>query len=204
MRTYSIVLVTVLVLSGCAFNRPAPVKQQYLLDPPPTAAVGQSQPTSVRVGSINVAAPFRGRNFVLREADLRYETDYYNEFLVPPGTMVTELTARALERSKAFARVVPSGYAGDADWVLDGFVSALYADERDGKKVAADVSVSYYLFQASGGSGMPVWTHDYQKHVPVSGATTDSYAAALNQAFGEIFTELSRDLAAADLRAAKR
>jgi len=204
MRNYSIVFATALVLTGCAFNRPALVKQQYLLDPPPTAAVAKSQPTSVRVGSINVAAPFRGRNFVLREADLRYETDYYNEFLVPPATMLTELTARALERSKAFARVVPPGYPADADWVLDGFVSALYADERDGKKIAADVTISYYLFQSGGGSGMPVWTHDYRKQVPVTGSTTDSYAAALNQAFGEIFTELSRDLAAADLSAAKR
>ena len=134
MRTYVIAAVAALALAGCAFNRQAPVKQQYLLDPPAPAAVPKSQPTSVRVGSINVAAPFRGRTFVLREADLRYETDYYNEFLVPPATMVAELTVRALERSKAFARVVPPGYAADADWVLDGFVSALYADERDGKK----------------------------------------------------------------------
>ena len=180
------------------------MKQQYLLDPPVPAAVAKPQPTSVRVGGINVAAPFRGRNFVLREADLRYETDYYNEFLVPPATMLTELTTRALERSRAFARVVPPGYSAEADWVLDGFASALYADERDGKKLSADVAVSYYLFQSSGGSGMPVWTHDYQKHVPLTGSTTEAYAAALNVAFGEIFTELTRDLAAADLAVAKR
>jgi cholesterol transport system auxiliary component len=204
MRTYTIAALATLFLAACSLTRPAPVKQQYLLDPPAPAAAAKSQTTSVRVGSVNVAAPFRGRNFVLREADLRYETDYYNEFLVPPATMVTELTARALERSKAFARVVPPGYSSDADWVLDGFVSALYADERDGKRVSADVAVAYYLFQAGGGSGMPVWTRDYQKRVPLNGATTDAYAAALNAAFGEIFNDLTRDLATADLAAAKR
>jgi cholesterol transport system auxiliary component len=204
MRTYLIAALAAGVLAGCTLTRPAPVKQQYLLDPPAPAAAAKSQSTSVRVGAINVAAPFRGRNFVLREADLRYETDYYNEFLVPPATMITELTARALERSKAFVRVVPPGYASEADWVLDGFISALYADERDGKKISAEVAVSYYLFQAGGGSGMPVWTHDYRKQVPVSGATTDGYAAALNAAFGEILTELTRDLAAADLATSKR
>ena len=203
MRNYTIVALAALALAGCTLSRPAPVKQQYLLDPPAPPAAAKSQSTSVRVGGINVAAPFRGRNLVLREADLRYETDYYSEFLVPPATMIAELTARALERSKAFARVVPPGYSAETDWVLDGFVSALYADERDGKKLSADVAVSYYLFPSTGGSGMPMWTHDYQKHVPLKGSTIDAYAAALNAAFGEIFTDLTRDLAAADLSAAK-
>jgi uncharacterized lipoprotein YmbA len=200
MKHSALVALIAIVLAGCSLSRPAPVKQQFLLDPPAPAAVAKAQPTSVRVGTINVAAPFRGRSFVLRQADLRYETDYYNEFLVPPSTMLTELTARALDRSKAFARVIPPSYSADADWVLDGFVSALYGDERDGKKIAADVAVSYYLFQASGGSGMPVWTHDYQKHILLASTTTEGYAAALNTAFGEIFAELARDLAASDLK----
>ena len=45
--------------------------------------------------AINVAAPFRGRQLVYRAAELRYETDYYQEFLIPPATMLTELTSRA-------------------------------------------------------------------------------------------------------------
>jgi len=204
MKHSALVAIAALVVAGCSLSRPAPVKQQFLLDPPAPPAIAKSQPTSVRVGTINIAAPFRGRSFVLREADLRYETDYYNEFLVPPATMLTELTARALERSKAFARVVPPGYSADADWVLDGFVSALYGDERDGKKVSADVTVSYYLFQSSGGSGMPVWTRDYQKRVPLATPTTEAYAGALNTALGEIFAELTRDLAAAELSSPKR
>jgi cholesterol transport system auxiliary component len=204
MKHSALVVIAAFVLASCSLSRPAPVKQQFLLDPPAPPAVAKSQPTSVRVGTINVAAPFRGRSFVLREADLRYETDYYNEFLVPPSTMLTELTARALERSKAFARVVPPGYSADADWVVDGFVSALYGDERDGKKLSADVAVSYYLFQSSGGSGMPVWTRDYQKRVALTTSTTEAYAAALNTAFGEIFADLTRDLAAAELSSPKR
>ena len=55
------------------------------------------------MGTVTVAAPFRGRGFVVaREASLRYETDFYNEFFVPPATMIGELTGRALERAKVF------------------------------------------------------------------------------------------------------
>ena len=80
-------------------------------------------------------------------------------------------------------------------------MSALYADARNGQKIAAEVAMSFYLFQAEGGSGVPVWSHDYQRRVPLSGSTADAYAAALNTALGEIFTELTRDLAGAALPA---
>jgi len=54
----------VIVLAGCSgLTRPAPVKQTYLIEPraPPVAAA--TQPGSLRVGVVNVAAPFRGRAF---------------------------------------------------------------------------------------------------------------------------------------------
>ena len=189
-----------LAFAGCTLTRPAPVKQQFLLDPPAPPVVAKSQSTSARVGIINVAAPFRGRSFISREPDLRYETDYYSEFLVPPGTMLTELTARALDQSRAFSTSPPPGSVVATDWLLDGFASALYADERDGKKIAAEIAISYYLFQADGGSGLPVWTRDYQKRVPLSAPTAQAYATALNAALGEILADLTRDLAAANLK----
>ena len=104
MKHSALVAIAAIVLASCALNRPAPVKQQYLLDPPAPVAVAKSQPTSVRVGAINIAAPFRGRNFVLREADLRYETDYYSEFLIPPSTMLTESESRFTTHASPFVR----------------------------------------------------------------------------------------------------
>lgn len=195
----ALVVGAVAALAGCSGTRPAPVKQTFLLDPPPPAAVAKSQGGSVRVGTVNVAAPFRGRNFVSREGELRYETDFYSEFLVPPATMLGELTSRALERAKAFALVVPINSAAHTDWLLDGFVSSLYVDARDPAKMVADVAVSYYLFRADGGTGMPVWTHAYQQRVTLSAQSPQAYAAALNAALGQVFADLARDLAAAEL-----
>ena len=197
----ALLIVSVLALGGCgALSRPAPVKQMYLLDPPPPAVVAKSQPSAVRIGNINVAVPFRARPIVFRESDLRYENAYYLEFLVPPATMLTELTSRALERSKAFARVVPVSSNATADWVLDGFVSALYLDARDAAKPAAEVAITYYLFAAEGGTGVPVWTRDYQRRAPLAGTSEQAYAAALNTAVGEILNDLAHDLAAVELK----
>jgi cholesterol transport system auxiliary component len=185
---------------GCgAITRPATVRQTFLLEPPAPAALAQSQPAALRVGTINVAAPFRGKAFVYRMGDLRFETDFYVEFLVPPAAMLTEQTARALDRAKPFARIAGPGATADAEWVLDGFVSALYADTRDAGKPAAELAIAYYLTSAGGSEQTPVWTHEYRQRVPMRDSSPAAYAEALNKAFGETIAELARDLASAQL-----
>ena len=196
---HALVLLAAVVLAGCSVTRPAPVKGTFLLDPAAPAAVAKPQPSSVRVGTVNVAAPFRGKNFVSREGELRYEADFYNEFLVPPATMIGEITSRGLERAKAFTLVAPVNSATRTDWLLDGFVSSLFVDAREQGRMYAEVAVSYYLFRADAGTAMPVWTRDYRQRVPLTASTAQAYAAALNTAFAQILVDLARDLAAAEL-----
>ena len=92
-------IVAGLLVGGCALSRPAPVKQTFLVEAAPPAAAATTHPATLRVGAMNVAAPFRGKAFVYRMADLRFEADYYNEFLVAPGAMLGEGTARSLDRA---------------------------------------------------------------------------------------------------------
>jgi ABC-type uncharacterized transport system auxiliary subunit len=188
-----------LALCGCSVTRTSPVKQTFLLDPPAPAAVARAQPASLRVDVVNVAAPFRGRGFVYRESELKYETDFYNELIVAPAANIGEATARGLQRAGTFARVTAPGTAVDADWVLEGFVSLLYADARDPAKPAAEMAITYYLSRGGDGYGVPVWSRDYAQRVPLAANTAAAYVAALNTALGQIIADLSRDLAAADL-----
>jgi cholesterol transport system auxiliary component len=188
------------LVAGCSspFSREAPVKQVYLLDPPMPPAVAKSKPASVRVGLVNVASPFRGRSLVYRAGGLRYETDFYVEFLVAPTAMFTEQTSRALSASKVFANVVPPGSGADSDFSLDGFVSTLYADAHDGNPDAADLTITYYLTPVGAGP-LPTWSREYHKHVDLATHTPAAYVQALNQEFGEILAELTRDLAALEI-----
>jgi ABC-type uncharacterized transport system auxiliary subunit len=202
VRPLLIAAVLVAFLAACsAVTRPAPIRQTFLIDPPLPAPVAKAQPTALRVGVVNVAAPFRGKAFVYRLGELRYETDFYVEFLVPPAVMLTEQTARALARAMAFTRVTGPGAAADAEWVLDGFASALYADAREAGKPAAELAITYYLTAAGGAQQTPVWTREYRRHAPMRDASPVAYAEALNAAFGEIVAELARDLSAEPLKA---
>ncbi|MFO1325345.1 MAG: ABC-type transport auxiliary lipoprotein family protein [Burkholderiales bacterium] len=182
-------------------TRPSPVKEMFVLEPanPPPAA--KTQPGLLRIGTVTVGAPYRGRAFVFRESDLKYETDYYHEFLVAPGANIGEATARALAAAKVFASVAPSGVVSDPDWVLEAFVDALYGDARDVSKPVAVLTITYYLRRGEGDGGVPVWSRRYERRQPFTSGSASAYANALNAAFGDILSELVRDLSALSLPA---
>ena len=198
-RLAYLTLIVTLLAACSALTRESPVRQTFLLETPALTPVARSQPGAFRVGNVNVAAPFRGKPFVYRMSDLRFETDFYVEFLVPPASMLTEQTARALDRAKPFTRIAGPGATADAEWVLDGFVSALYADAREAGKPAAELAITYYLTPAGGAEQTPIWNHEYRQHVPMRDGSATAYAEALNKAFADIAAELARDLAALQL-----
>ena len=114
--------------------------------------------------------------------------------------MLDDATAKALIASNVFRRVVPFGAAADdGDYVLDGFVSELYADTRDAAAPAAVITITYYLTPTSTiGSGV-AWSHEYRKSVKVSGTGPEAVARGWNAGLSAVLADLTRDLAAAEL-----
>jgi cholesterol transport system auxiliary component len=194
-------LAATVLAAGCSLTRPAPVKQTYLLAPALPAPVAKAQPGTLRVGTVNVAAAFRGRSFVVRDSQFGFASDFYHEFFVPPGVMIADATAQALAGSQVFTVVTRPGVVVDVDWVLDGFVGALNADARDAANPAAVLEVTYFLSRDDGGATVPVWTRAYAKRVAFAGSSTDAYVTAQNAALAEVLAELARDLAAVRLPA---
>lgn len=187
-------------LASCSLSRPAPVKGMFLLEPTMPAAAATPKPNSVRVGVVTVAAPFRGKTFVYRDGELRYEADYYDEFFVAPAIMMSEAAAKALNASNVFRRVVPFGAAAeDGDYVLDGFVSEFYADARAKAAPVAVITVTFYLTPTNVAAPGVVWSREYQQRAAASGTSAVEMAKAWSAALTKILADLTQDLAAADL-----
>jgi len=187
-------------LASCALTRSAPVKRTFLLEPAMPAVAAAPRPASVRVGVVSVAAPFRGKAFVYRESELKYDADYYSEFFVAPAVMLAEATAKALTAANVFRRVVPFGAAADdADYVLDGFVSELYGDVRSPAAPVAVIVVTFYLSPTNVVAPGVIWSQEYRQRVAASSASPEAMAKAWNTALSAILADLARDLAAAEL-----
>ena len=154
---------------------------------------------SVRVGLVSVAAPYRGKAFVYRQDEIKFDADYYNEFFVAPTAMLSEATARALASANVFRRTIPPGATDAGDYVLDGFASEFYGDLRDAAKPVAAVAITFYLSPANSIAPTVIWSREYRQRIAVTETTPDAFARALNAGLSAILADLARDLAAAEL-----
>ncbi len=198
---HALLLAWVVALAGCGLStRPATVKQTYLLDPrPPAKATSPAHQASLKVGTIAVGTSFRGRSFVYREDDLRYESDFYNEFFVSPSAMFTADVASTLAAAGIFREVLPASANALGDFVIEGLVSELYGDYRDASKPAAVMSAKFFLIDNRGLSGVPFWQTELQQRVAMTSRSPDALAAAYTKAWTAMLADLARELAAAKL-----
>jgi uncharacterized lipoprotein YmbA len=167
--------------------------------PAATQAATAPRPSTLKVGAIAVAAPFRGKSMVYREGDLKYESDFYNEFFVAPSAMLTEGAATWLAGAGVFREVLPAAANADGDFVLEGFVSEFYGDYRDPAKPAAVLTGKFLLIDNRVLSGVPIWQTELKQRVALTSRSPDALAAGLNGAWSAMLGDLSRELAAAKL-----
>ena len=145
-------------------------------------------------------APYRGKAFVYRQDELKFEADFYSEFFVAPAAMLSEATARGLAGANVFRRTISPGAADSGDYVLDGFVYR--AVRRPARCLEACGGDRDHLLPVAGecvGAERDLDARIPAAHARRPNATPDAFARAWNAGLSAILADLARDLAATEL-----
>lgn len=187
-------LLLALVAVGCAGGGATYEKQDYILDAVrPGAPIQAPLDGTLAVNHFSVDAAFAGKGLVYRLGAFRYETDAYRQFLVPPGTMITEQTRTWLAQSGLFTHVLPAGSRIPSDYTLEANVTALYGDFANAASTAV-MEIRFFLLRITDVNETVVFARTYRAATPVRDRTAKVFLAAMNESLVDILTRLEADL----------
>lgn len=186
-----------LALAACGVTRPEAEHQSFLAHPEhPAPTTATPLAISLRVAKVSIARPFDGRAFVYRRDDVRYETDFYNEFAADPEDMVADAAAAWFRRSGLFREVFAPRAGAFADYRLDAGVSAMYVDFRN--KPAAVVLAMRWRLRREGDDTTALEV-DCEERVELGESSPHGAALAYGEALGRALAKLETALSRAAL-----
>jgi cholesterol transport system auxiliary component len=194
------VLVAVTVLNGCAPKKSYPERRYYVFDiSRPEEAFSPPHDAVLSVRRFRVSPRYEGKGFVYRDGDLSYQSDFYNEFLISPGSLLTEEVRQWLVSSDLFQHVVDSSSHMEAAYFLEGNVTALYGDYREVASPTAVLDIQFFLINDVSARSEVVFQKEYREAVSLDGPSAKALVNGWNTALRQILTALEQDLRAVDL-----
>jgi cholesterol transport system auxiliary component len=193
------VLLALLALcAACVgIERSYPDKRYYVLEVP--AKTNPSNPTAsetLEVSNIRVSPRYADRSFVYRTSESGYESDFYNQFLVAPASLITEEVRKGLIETQSFKHVISSTSQSQPSYVLEGTVNALYGDFRNADSPRAVLEMEFFLSSDTPAKPGILLQKRYTKSIPLNGRSPEALVKGWNQALEEILTSLAADLKA--------
>ena len=152
------------------------------------------------VSRFRSAPQYESKGFVYRKGELDYESDYYNEFLALPGSMISEEVRKWLAKSGLFRFVSDAEDIEESHYHLDGSVKSIYGDYGQGTPARAVFEIRFSLSQKTNDRSAIVFQKDYREQIPVKGNSPEQLVRGWNEALFKILTAFEQDLSQSDYK----
>ena len=190
-RVPALAAAVLLLIAGCGtVSDPAPHRTFLVqLDPAGVGAPPSRKPAApVYVAPVIVAAPFSGRSLVVRQSEVGFEEDPYDEFAANPASMWTDALVGWLEARQLFERVLPFGAGADAALTLETSVLEAVIDRRPGQPATSRITIRFVLIRNET-PGQVLLDKTFMRAEPVKGSGAEGEVAALSLAANRVLLD---------------
>lgn len=146
LKLLFILLIIILSFNTCGniLKKEFPKKKYFILEPDYSKIIQNSKYFhSIRIVRIKISPFFEGKNFVYRQGDFNYESDFYNEFLIFPSNAFLESITRWLAESNT-AEILNNTIYEDT-YLISASVDSLYIDFRNEKTPKTILEIQFTL-----------------------------------------------------------
>lgn len=190
-------------LTGClSLKQPYPDKKYYLFEVErEIAADAPAHPeVMLQVRPFTISPRYEGQEFVYRIGEMRYESDFYNQFFLPPSSLLTEATIHWLSGSKIFGAVFGSTAPVRPTHFVSGAITSLYGDYAGGG-ANGKIEAQFLLTREDASQPTIIFQRDYSASIEAEDGDAAALMAAWNEGLREILGKLEADLGAVDYSA---
>ena len=192
---WRVVLLFVIGIPGCVtLERSYPDKRYFVIeirDPAKSSATQSGQ--VLLVSTLHVSPRYSGTGFVYRTSETGFETDFYNQFLSSPATMISEEVRKGLASAAEFKYIIGPSSQLLPNYNLEGSVNALYGDFRNLQSPAAVLEIEFFLRNEDPAKAGVVLHKRYLKTVPIDQRSPDALTRGWNEALEAIVATLVAD-----------
>ncbi|OHB58892.1 MAG: hypothetical protein A2Y07_08685 [Planctomycetes bacterium GWF2_50_10] len=179
----------VMVVGGCgqkSYN-----KQRFVLDiSRPASLAKEPGHLRLKVEPFTINPAFASKSLVYRKSRFQFETDFYNEFLISPTDLVTQVTRQWMSQSDLFEYV--NGNAGKNAVVLQANIFALYGDFSHKSQPGAVAAIQFFLTR----NNEVLFHKTYTEKTLLDTLSADGLMKALNECLENILKDLEFDMRA--------
>ena len=193
--TFGCLILIALTAAGCLnLNKSYPEKRLFVLDVgTPQQETPSNSAIVLKINKFLVSPLFTGRAMVYRVADLQYESDFYDEWFIAPGALVTQQFHEWLSRTGRFRFVLLGTNHIEPTHRLQGSVAEFYGDYRLAESPKAIFGIELLFFDGLH-EGQAIFRRTYHEEVPLADRSPDALAAGLTQAVRLVLIDLEREL----------
>jgi cholesterol transport system auxiliary component len=191
---------SLIVMTGCmrlSLQKP-PVEKHYFaitagkIERPDSSLGSTDAILSVR--PLRMDEIFSDASLVYRIGEVKWDSDYYNQFFITPQPMLTGIVRETISDSGLFAEVMSKGSILTPTHFLEGAVTALYGDYRDKSNPAAVVQMEFLLLDDQRGTPSIILKKRYAANVKIKEAAPELLVEAFGEGITEILSQLQRDI----------